>query len=66
MAFGLLHEYRTHTSRVERKVQEAHAFLHTSQAFLCDIIEKSVDQEDLLRLQTMLGHAGKALNEVSN
>ncbi len=68
MPFGILDEYRVVTRRVESKLQEAQAFLHNSQAFLHDLVEgpDSPEKQNLMKLQTLLGHAVKALNEVNN
>lgn len=68
---ALLNEYRIHTNRVERKVREARAFLHNSQALLRDLAEAApgpdaITTTDINQLQTMIGHAVKALNKVSD
>lgn len=67
MSFGLLHEYRIHTTRVQGKIQEAQAFLHNSEAFVRDFADgpDCINKQDLHKLQTMLAHAARALDEVN-
>lgn len=68
MSFGLLHEYRIHTTRVQRKIQEAQGFLHNSEALLRDLADgpDCIEKQDLHTLQTILAHVARVLNEVNS
>ncbi len=66
MSFGLLNEYRIHTTKVECKVQEAQSNLHNAKALLNDVILEmdGADSNGLKILARLINTAARALDEL--